>query len=41
MSDHDSWRIPNQMGDINEVEKQKYKKFRVKSLKEGLDYLKI
>lgn len=41
MSDHDSWRIPNQMWDINEVEKQKYSKFRVKSLKEGLDYLKM
>jgi hypothetical protein len=40
MSDHDSWRIPLQM-DINEVEEQKYSKFRVKSLKEGLEYLKM
>ena len=40
MSEHDSWRIPQQM-DINEVEEQKYSKFRVKSLKEGLEYLKM
>jgi len=40
MSEHDSWRIPQQM-DINEVEEQKYSKFRVKSVKEGLGYLKM
>lgn len=40
ISEYDSWRIPKQMG-INEVEEQKYNKFRVNSLKEGLDYLKI
>lgn len=40
MSEYDSWRIPNQM-DISEVEEKKYDKFRVKSLKEGLEYLKM
>lgn len=40
MSEYDSWRIPQQMS-IYEFEKQKYSKFRVNSLKEGLEYLKI
>jgi uncharacterized protein YbcV (DUF1398 family) len=41
MSEHDSWRIPNQISDINELEELKYTKFRVKSLEEGLEYLKM
>jgi hypothetical protein len=41
MSEQDSWRIPNQISNIDESEDLKYTKFRVKSLEEGLEYLKI
>ena len=41
ISEQDSWRIPDQISDINELEVSKYTKFRVKSLEEGLEYLKM
>lgn len=40
VSEHDSWRIPSQMK-LSDSEIFLYSKFRVDSLKEGLDYLKI
>lgn len=40
VSDTDSWRIPNQM-EISEEEERKYRSFRVPSLEEGIDYLKV
>jgi hypothetical protein len=38
ISEADSWRIPDQMR-LEDSEINKYEKFRVRSMKEGLDYL--
>ena len=41
ISEEDSWRLPQQIRGIDESEKEKYSTFRVKSLKEGIEYLKM
>jgi hypothetical protein len=41
LSEHDSWRLPNQMDEAeDDAYCEQYKKFRVASLVEGLQYLK-
>lgn len=41
MSEKDSWLLPNQIRNTNDLDVSKFTKFRVKSLEEGLDYLSI